>query len=319
MSPIPIILDIDPGIDDTLALILAVKSKAFDIKGLTICSGNVDSEQGVKNAAYILDFLDVNHIPIYQGPVHTLYPDYTDARDTHGEDGLGEAVFADSGQAQALPAYQYIIQQLNQSPNTITLVALGPLTNLALAEQAQPGILKKAKEIRIMGGVHTVQGNCSAVAEYNFWCDPDAARIVFNADLPETYLYPLDVTYDILMTPAIRELINQFNTPLSQLIHKITRFYVDFHWKVERTLGCVINDPLVIADSIQPITHFKRAHIQIKTQGTNRGQGVTEFTPNGSIHVGVEVNALAFFDYFLRTLFPEFEADITLFQNKISK
>ncbi|AMB98478.1 hypothetical protein AWM75_00050 [Aerococcus urinaehominis] len=311
-----IILDIDPGIDDSLALILAVQSGEFDIIGVTISSGNVDSDQGAANASYVLKLLDQQNIPIYQGRSQSIYQPYTDARDTHGQDGLGEVIFATGSDAGDQPAAEFIVDQLLTHPGEISLVALGPLTNLADALDLDDQILTKAKNLRIMGGVHTVNGNCSPVAEYNFWCDPLAAKVVFDAALPATWLYTLDVTYDILLTPNMREMIKQFGGSLADFVYAITRFYVDFHWQQERTLGCVINDPLVIADMIRPMTDFFQARIDMVVDGPNRGQAVMVADTSSPIHVSDKVDAQAFFDYFLKTLFPEHRADIDLMQAK---
>lgn len=216
-----IILDIDPGIDDSLALMLAVESRQFNILGVTICSGNVDSQQGVSNTKHVLDCLNRTDISIYQGRTSSLYQPYTDARDTHGEDGLGEVYFAKGSSGNTMSAADFIVSQINDAPGDVTIVALGPLTNLADALAIDPTVLEKAKELRIMGGVHTAIGNCSPVAEYNFWCDPVAAKQVFEAPLSETYLYTLDVTYDILFTPNMREMVKQFGTPYAEFIHVI--------------------------------------------------------------------------------------------------
>ena len=311
-----IILDVDPGIDDSLAILLTTQSKQFDILGVTICSGNVDSIQGAKNAKYVLDLAGHSDVPIYIGPVRPLKIEYTDARDTHGEDGMGEAVFATEDRSEELSAQDFIYKTLNEYPNEVTIFALGPLTNLAKAIDIDANILEKAKDIRIMGGSHGVEGNCSPVAEYNFWCDPHAARQFFNASIAPTYLYTLDVTYDILFTPNIREMVNQFGTPISKFVHDITRFYVDFHWKQERTLGCVINDPLVIADAIEPNTTFFKAFVDVVETGIARGESIVERNPEGNVFVSESVDKDRFFDLFLTTLFEEDKEDIQLMKRK---
>lgn len=284
--------------------------------GFIICSGNVHSQQGVCNANLVLNYLNRTDIPIYQGRTSSLYQPYIDARDTHGEDGLGEVYFAKKGTKNKMPAANFIVNQINDAPGDVTIVALGPLTNLADALAIDPSVLAKAKGLRIMGGVHTVTGNCSPVAEYNFWCDPVAAKKVFTAALSETYLYTLDVTYDILFTPNMREMINQFGTPLAEFIHDITRFYVDFHWNQERTLGCIINDPLVIADMIEPMTEFEEAQIDVVIEGDSRGQGICIPDAESRIHVSKSVDATAFFDLFFNNLFPDFKMDIKLMKEK---
>ncbi|KAA9302351.1 MULTISPECIES: nucleoside hydrolase [Aerococcus] len=305
-----VILDLDPGIDDSLALIYTVLSQAFDILGITTVAGNVDPSQGACNASYLCDVLGLDQVPIYEGAQQPLERPYRDARDTHGEDGLGEAIWAREKHIQPESARAFIQSMLQTYPNEVEILALGPLTNLAQVIQAQPGLLSQAKALRIMGGAYQVTGNCSPYAEYNFWCDPEAARLVFQSDLPETYLYPLDVTYQILMTPNCRELIRQFDTELGQLIHAITRFYVDFHWQAERTLGCVINDPLVPVDMVTGICQFIPADIQVLTSGERDAQSVIQPHPAGKVQVAQAVDAQAFFKNFLGQIFPDQVHDI---------
>lgn len=304
MSAHKVILDLDPGIDDSLALIMAVMARDIEVVAVSIVSGNVDSQQGAKNATYVLDFLNQRDIPIIKGADQPLVIDYQDARDTHGQDGLSNQIFASEDRSikQSIASfYQEIVQKF---PQQVSLLALGPLTNLAQVAQVDPQILNRFKEIRIMGGVHTVVGNCSQVGEYNFWCDPHAAKIFFDLDqLPPTYLYTLDVTYQILLTPNLREYIHQLRRPLAQFIWAITQFYVDFHWQVERTLGCVINDPLVVSDLLNPIVSFKPAQVRIKTEGAKRGQSCVDYHVSGPIQVSQTVDHRRFFIDFLTTVF----------------
>ncbi|WP_124057402.1 nucleoside hydrolase [Vaginisenegalia massiliensis] len=311
-----LILDIDPGIDDSLALLYVGLSDHFDLLGVTISSGNVDSQQGYANAKHVLSLLAMNHIPVFIGPGTSLYQPYTDARDTHGQDGLGEQIFASFLPSPEKSASQYILDQLERFPKQITIMALGPLTNLACLLEERPEGLLLAKEIRIMGGVHTVKGNCSDVAEYNFWCDPVAAAIFFESKLPRVYVYTLDVTYDILLTPNMREMIHQLQGPIAAFIYQITGFYVDFHWKQERTLGCIINDPLVPVDMIHQVVEFEPASIQMIIEGEKRGQGVTTWTEDGHILVSKKVDGRAFFKYFFASLFKDQQADIDLIWTK---
>ena len=299
-----VILDLDPGIDDSLALILAVMATPIEILGVSIVSGNVDCDQGARNATYVLDFLNQHQIPIIKGADRPLVIAYQDARDTHGQDGLSNQIFASEDRSCDQDVLSFYRSAVDHSPQSISLLALGPLTNLAQVAQADPGLLSRFKEIRIMGGVHTVQGNCSPVGEYNFWCDPHAAQLFFDqADLPPTCLYTLDVTYSILMTPNLREYIHQLRRPLAQFVWTITQFYVDFHWQAERTLSCVINDPLVVADLLEPMVTFKPAHVTIQTQGDCRGQSCVTYQPQGPIQVSQTVDSRHFFTHFLQTLF----------------
>lgn len=316
MNKEKIILEIDPGIDDSLALISTIKSNKYDILGISIVSGNVDSTQGCKNAYKVLELLNHQHIPIYKGDDLPLKIKYTDARDTHGNDGIGEVYFPDKLHIQEKHAKDFIIETLEKYPNEVIIFALGPLTTLAKISLENKEILKKAKHIKIMGGSARVHGNCSPVAEYNFWVDPHSAKIVFNLGLENITLYPLDVTYKILFTPNMREMVRQFDTELSKFIYDITGFYVDFHWKQERTLGCIINDPLVIVDDLNNIVEFENADIDIVEEGVARGESIVDFKPSGKVKVAQKVDNRKFFEYFLKTVFNDQIKDVELMFKK---
>lgn len=305
-----IIMDVDPGIDDSLAILLALRSPDIKIEGFTVVSGNVDAVQGSKNLLFLLEQFATEPLNIYLGAEKPLVREFQDARDTHGNDGLGDIYNPSKMVVEEQRASDYMIEMLYKYPNEITIVALGPLMNLAEVIQKDPEALRLAESIRIMGGANKVHGNCSPVAEYNFWVDPHAAHLVFNQALENIYLYPLDVTYEIVMTPNIREMIRQFNQPLSAFIHNITGFYVDFHWEAERTLGCIINDPLVIADMIHPLVDFSKADIDIVVDGMAMAESVCNINKNGKVHIGRTVNSRKFFEFFLTTIFPEFKVDI---------
>lgn len=314
-----IIMDVDPGIDDSLAILFAAKARAeIDLLGITVVSGNVEVNQAALNAIKALQMAGRETIPVCKGAARPLYREYYDATDTHGKDGIGENYFEVGDRCQSLSATDFIIQQLKQYPNEITVLALGPLTNLANIIRQDKEILKKAKQIIIMGGAAKVHGNCSPVAEYNFWVDPHAASIFFEEDYDNVVLVPLDVTYSILLTPNIREMIKQLDHPLADYVDKITRFYVDFHWKQERTLGCIINDPLTVAYLLKPdILELTPAKVRIETEGLCLGQSICDFSSKtANTQIAQKVKAEEFFRLFLRTLFPEKEKDIMLMYRK---
>lgn len=313
-----IILDVDPGIDDALAILLALRSPELKVEGLTTVSGNVDVEQCTKNALKIVE-KSGEHVKVYRGYAFPFVKEYVDARDTHGEDGLGETFFGESSlQAEKEHAVDFILQSVEKYPGEIVIVALGPLTNIAAAIQKAPETMQKIKRIVLMGGTAKRHGNCSPVAEYNFWVDPDAANVVMHAGLDIT-MFGLDVTHRIIFTPGLREVVKQFNAELSSFVFDITQFYVDFHWEQEKTLGCVINDPLVIASLIDPsIVQAFPAHVAVETTGPAIGQSVVDFlqfnTHPSQTKVCMEVNPRQFFEIFLKRLFPNHvhEIDIVL-------
>ena len=190
-----VIIDCDPGIDDSLALILALKSPELDVVGITICAGNVPVELGGVNAYKVLKLMDRVDIPIYLGDNKPLKRELVTAQDTHGEDGLGEVlpmIEIPEGVIQ-LGAVDYLIQTLKNSDD-VSIIALGPMTNLAKAVEREKNILKKAERIVSMGGAFRTNGNCSQVAEFNYWVDPQSVNVVFENVDKAIELIPLDVT-----------------------------------------------------------------------------------------------------------------------------
>ncbi len=240
-----VIIDCDPGIDDALALILAISSPELDILGITIVSGNVNGKKGEENAKKVLKLMGREDIGVYIGEEIPLVRKLITAEDTHGEDGLGESNYPKVGGEVLYGGVDFILEKAKSEE--ISIIALGPLTNIATALNRDEESFNKIKEIVSMGGAFKSHGNCSQVAEFNYWVDPDAVKEVFDKSNVKFTMVGLDVTREIVLTPNYIELIKQIGGEVAEFIVSITRFYVDFHWEQERTLGCVINDPLVVA------------------------------------------------------------------------
>lgn len=317
-----IILDVDPGIDDSLAILLALKSK-LNIVGITVASGNVEVNQASKNAIKACEMAG-KQVPVYKGAKLPLEKEYVDATDTHGEDGLSGMFYEVKTEAKD-GAIDFILDMINKHPGEITLCAMGPLTNVALAIQKDKETMMKLKELVIMGGAAKIHGNCSPVAEYNFWVDPHAAKQVFQANLPNVTLAGLDVTYDILFTPNMREMVKQFGGEVAEYVHNITQFYVDFHWEQERTLGCIINDPLLVSYLIdRTVMKSYDCAIDVETEGICIGESVVGFDLAEEYQLlypynakmCMEVDKVKFFDIFFENIFPEHIEDYRLMKKK---
>ncbi|MGL4403667.1 MAG: nucleoside hydrolase [Fusobacteriaceae bacterium] len=310
-----VIIDCDPGIDDCLALILALKSPELEILGITICAGNVPVELGGINAYRVLKLLNRVDIPIYLGDNNPIKRKLITAQDTHGMDGVGEVL-----EKIELPewvlhrgAENFIIDKLDEN-NDVSIIALGPLTNLAKAVNKKKDILKKAEKIIAMGGAFRTNGNCSQVAEFNYWVDPESVNIVFNNIENPIELVPLDVTRKIVLTPNYREYLRQIPSPLADFIFDITGFYVDFHWMQERTLGCVINDPLAVAQFIDPtLCSGFFSNLECVENGPAIGQTLIDigkfYGRNNNVLVNTEVDEKRFFKMFFHRLFPNQKDD----------
>lgn len=310
MNQKKVIIDCDPGIDDALALMLACVSKELDILGITIVSGNINGKQCAENALQVLDLMGRLDIPVYLGKTQPLKRDRVEAEETHGCDGLGgiERPLSEKCHYQE-DAVTFLKETLDHEEE-VTVLAIGPLTNIAVLTETYPESAHQMKELIFMGGAFKSHGNCSPVAEFNFWADPDAAEYVLNhLDRPMT-MVGLDVTREVVLTPNYRELLHQFKNDRADFIVDITRFYTDFHWEQERTLGCVINDPLAVAYLLDPsICQGESYYVDVVTEGKAIGMSMVDvggiIGKKENCLVLTKVDAQRFMQLFLTRLFPE--------------
>lgn len=247
-----IILDTDPGIDDSLAILLALASPELRLEAVTVTIGNCSAAQGVANALSVLELAGAAHIPVAAGVDRPLIQPILTAPETHGNTGLG---YAQPPLSRQQPSPQHavdlLIEQILAAPGEITLVAVAPLTNLALAIRREPAIVPAIREVIIMGGAIRHEGNTTPLAEFNTYVDPHAAYIVYHSGLPIT-LVPLDVTYQCILTQADVDRLLALDSPITRFIADSTRFYMEFHDEYQSIQGCVINDPLALALTFAP-------------------------------------------------------------------
>ncbi len=308
----PVIIDTDPGIDDALAIMLALESPELDVRGLTIVSGNVPAAQGAKNALKVLKLMDRLDVPVYIGESVPAERTLVTAEDTHGVDGLGETFYPEVTTSEASYAnggVDFILRSVRDIPN-LSLIALGPLTNLAKALEQDQATFKQLSEIVTMGGAFKSHGNCSPVAEFNFWVDPEAAKkVLLTGGVPFT-MVGLDVTRQIVLTPEEITMLKGIDSPVSEFIVAITKFYVDFHWEQERTIGCVINDPLAVAYFIdRSLCRGFSSFVDVATSDISAGQSVVDsadfYHEKANCHVLTSVDAQQFKRFFFGRLFPQ--------------
>jgi purine nucleosidase len=250
--PKHIIIDTDPGIDDSLALLLAVASPEIILDGVIAVHGNVSTEQTTKNVLSVLELAQASHVPVFKGCDLPLVKESLLSPETHGNQGLGYAQLPEAAtQPKAQHGSDYIIEQIMSRPGEVTLVAIGPLTNVALAIRKEPRIVENVKEVFIMGGAIQHPGNTTAQAEYNTFVDPHAAHIVFHSGMP-MILTPLDVTYQCIFTKDDLNRLLKIDSPVTKFIADSTRFYMEFHDEYQSIDGCVINDPMTLALTFMP-------------------------------------------------------------------
>lgn len=263
-----IILDTDPGIDDSLAILLALASPEISLEGLSVVHGNSSTQQGTINALSVLELAKASHIPVYQGCDLPLVQPSLLAPETHGEQGIGYAkLSAPLGQPKVQKGSDYLIKKIMSSPGEITLVAIGPLTNIALAIRQEPRIVENVKEVFIMGGAIRHEGNTTPLAEFNTYVDPHAAQIVFHSGMPIT-LTPLDVTYQCVFLKDDMNRLLKIDSPITKFIADATRFYMEFHDEYQSIEGCVINDPMTLALTFMPeICDYQELYVDVDLSG----------------------------------------------------
>ncbi len=313
-----VIIDCDPGIDDSLALILALNSPELEIVGITTVSGNVKAEQGAKNALKVLKLMNREDIPVYIGEYIPLVRELITAQDTHGEDGLGETNYEEADAEINYGGVDFILE--NARKGDISIIALGPLTNLATAIERDEEGFNMINEIVSMGGAFRSHGNCSQVAEFNYWVDPHGVKEVFDRNKVPFSMVGLDVTREIILTPNLIEFINQIGGDVANFIVDITRFYVDFHWNQERTLGCVINDPLAVAYFIdRTLCEGFTSYLDIVTEGKAVGQTLVDvgnfYRKEHNGRILTKVDSKRFMKMFLERIFPDSKKDIEIVLN----
>ena len=285
---------------------LALQSEELEIVGITIVCGNCPVEMGFGNAKKVLKHMGRLDVPVYIGVEKPLRREYVNALDTHGEDGLGESFLPEvEGFRQEMGAVEFLASKLKEGH--ISVIALGPMTNLATLLEQDRVAFDQIEEFVSMGGTFKSHGNCSPVAEYNYWCDPDAAAKVYDAMYQngrKIHMIGLDVTREIVLTPTILEYMCRINAKRGAFIKKITKFYFDFHWQWEHIVGCVINDPLAVAYFIDPsICEGFESFVQIETKGISLGQSVVDsmnfYRKEPNAKVLTQVDTYRFFEMML--------------------
>lgn len=247
---VPVILDCDPGIDDAVALALLAGREEVELLGITTVAGNVAAGTTTANALRLRELFGLGDVPVITGAAHPLTRPNVFASHVHGEDGLGGApVPAATRSAERGFGPDFIVEQLRARPGEITLLGVGPLTNLALALRREPRITGWAKRVVLMGGSWT-RGNITAAAEFNFYADPEAAAAVFHADW-RPVLASLDLTLQARVSEKVLDRWRDYGRLSEQLLIPALASYFD-----NRTAGGTIRAPRShISAAIGPAVH----------------------------------------------------------------
>ncbi len=286
-APKKVIIDTDPGTDDALAILLALNSPELDVRALTVVPGNVTAQQGLENALKLASLANRCDIAIAGGAQHPLFQKLITAELWHGANGLAN-VELPASKCKADPRFgpDLIIQMIHQSPHEITLVPVGPLTNIALALLKDPSIVPLVKEVVIMGGSIS-GGNVNASAEANIYNDPEAAQIVFQAGWRLT-MVGLDVGDKTLFDQAHLDQLAKTHGPENDFAVKVLTFLIGQEAKYGAGGGSPMYDPLAVGTAVDPsIVSTQAMHVDVESRG--------EFTRGETVanrHDSVERNVL---------------------------
>jgi purine nucleosidase len=281
--PTSIILDCDPGIDDALAIAFAHGHPGIDLVGITSVAGNVSLAKTTANALAVSEYIGAAGIPVTAGCAGPLLRPAYDARDVHGESGLGGAILPTAAASPAPGhAIEYIIDTVRAAPGQITLVATGPLTNIALAVKREPRLADWAREFVIMGG-SSGRGNVTPAAEFNIWADPEAAAVVFRAGWTVVML-GLDVTLRTGASPAVLQRMRELGPLGTELVLPALEQYRS----VSGPAGPPVHDVCAVAWVAQPdLFGLVPAQVQVETAGQlTSGMTVTDFEAAGKADGG---------------------------------
>jgi inosine-uridine nucleoside N-ribohydrolase len=291
-----IILDTDPGIDDALALFLALASPAVQLEAITTVSGNVGVELTTLNALSLLTLTGHTEIPVARGSDVPLVRERVDAASVHGRNGLGDVTLPiPQIQPVAQHAVDLIIEKVLQAPGALTLVAIGPLTNLALAVRREPRIAELVREVVIMGGALLVPGNVTPAAEFNIYADPHAASIILHAGWP-LRLVSLDTTMRAELSREQITHMTQSQNPVLAFTKEMLAYYLDIFAAPRGQRVFHMHDPLCLAAAFQPdLITWQPMYVDVELTGTlTLGETVGYYgdempsAPNAQVSVGVD-------------------------------
>jgi purine nucleosidase len=297
---VPVILDVDTGTDDALALGYAVASPRIELVAVTTVAGNVGVEKTTANTLAVLDWLGAGDVPVHRGASRPLVRPHRDAVYFHDEGGLGGAqlppstrsVGADRGPAA-------LIRLARLRPRELTLVTLGPLTNLAIALNVEPNLPELLKSVVVMGGAYSVPGNTTPAAEFNILVDPEAAEQVFTARFPTLTTVGLDVTERVALTRDDWDAVNAASIipPPATLLREVGKFAFSRLGREQFSL----HDPLSVAVAIDP-TLIDVRELAVAIDFVEPERGRTRIVGPGSVRVATSVDAQRALEEFRRTV-----------------
>ncbi len=305
----PLILDCDPGHDDMAAIILAACSEELELLGITAVAGNQTVDKTYKNARAVCTLVGRSDIPVFRGCSTPLVRDLVTAPHIHGKSGLdGSTLPEPEGVEPKLHAVDWLRKTLAGSGEPVTLIATGPLTNVAMLMIQEPGVKKKISNLVIMGGGHT-QSNITPAAEFNIYVDPEAADVVFRSGLPITQV-TLDVTNTAVFTDKDIDRIQSAGNPVADTVAPLLRYFSDANKRQFGMAGAPLHDPVTVAYTIDPkVIKTEHYNVEIETKSElTRGRTVIDIhrvtgrKPNADVSVAIDL------EYFKEMIFESLQA-----------
>ncbi|XP_042516775.1 probable uridine nucleosidase 2 [Macadamia integrifolia] len=311
-----IIIDTDPGIDDAMAIFLALQSPEVDVIGITTIYGNVYTTLATRNTLHLLEFAGRTDIPVAEGS-HVTITKGTKLRIAdfvHGTDGLGNQNFPPpNGKPIEQSAAAFLVEKATLYPGNVTVVALGPLTNIALAIELDPGFSEKIGQIVILGGAFSVNGNVNPAAEANIFGDPEAADIVFTSGA-DVLALGINVTHQVVLTDADRDKLAESKGKFAQYLCKILDVYFSYHRDAYDIKGVYLHDPTTVLAAVNPsLFTFAEGVVRVQTNGITRGITIfynkkkrfgedTEWSNKPTVKIAVTVDAPAVVELLMERL-----------------
>lgn len=304
-----LILDLDTGIDDTLAIAYALGSPEVELIGIVGTYGNVLLKQGVRNDLAITDLLGHPEVKVYAGLPHALKKDSFEVLPVsafiHGDNGIGNVSIPDSSRSvESESGVDFIIDAVKTYGKDLIYVPTGPQTNLAAAIKKAPEIVNEIGKVVLMGGALTVPGNVSPWSEANISQDPDAANDVFRSGIPAT-MVGLDVTLQTLLTYKETQQWRDFDTPAGRFLADVTDFYIKAYETTAPGLGgCGLHDPLAVGVAVDPtLVTTLPINMQVDVEGATRGRTIGDGDrlndPQKTMQVAVGVDVQRFLSEFM--------------------
>lgn len=302
-----IILDVDTGIDDAIAIILALGCNDINVLGITTVSGNIHVDRATLNTKRLLKFLNREDINIFKGMSKPIKRELVDASHIHGKSGLaGQLEDIEVDDYVDDDALKFIEEQILSNPNEITIIATGPQTNIARLLEMKPKLAKMIKSMMVMGGAISVRGNCTPVAEFNISTDPEAVFEVIHAGIEDYTLVSLDVTQKALLKKEDLTLIK--DDYIRNFIDALTKNYMDRYYKIHGIYACPMHDPLVILQLIDnDILTLEKQYVTVETNSEcSDGMTICDFDnhwdkePN--VKITTSINEKLFKDKFFEII-----------------